>query len=614
MKRTHPWHSSAFGRAARFLGSIQLAIPVLALVAAALAWGTYLESTRDAKIARSFVYGSWWFMGLMGLVCVSLVFAAVARFPWKRRHVGFLIVHASLVSLIVGGFTSLYGRVEGHIGLEQGTSSGTIELNDESVELVEHENGQFRVLGEASAPAGPGSMVVGGYPIQVAEIWANAQERLDVADDGAEPYRAVQIAFGPMIESAIWVGDEAKGEAPVIDGVRVRVLAAGSAWTPPAPTPSSAAGGGGYVFIAGEHRHPLVGPGQEAVPGWKVAEVKRFARASVEAAGLVEDPSKTENPAVEVTITNGKGSSERHTAFEKFPDMILVKPLAGPERSGARLAPAPVGTGGPNTETLIVYGDPPALKVAYLAKNGSVKQAEHAGPLPWTADLGARRLTFVKQFTRATEHASFVKGPPAKDPRPAIVVKTPDGLTPVPWKGMAPINLPGRIAVLRYGPRTVTLPFAIRLDQFRKTDYPGTDMAMAYESDVTVSLPDAGEQRQTISMNEPLVRSGWKVYQSGFVGDNVSVFSVMHDPGLTLTYLACTALCIGIVVTFYGRTLSSGHPGIPAPFSRKEQLNGSSHALDGSVAPDAAGSARTADAVSPSPAAERGRVLAGSAG
>ena len=35
------------------------------------------------------------------------------------------------------------------------------------------------------------------------------------------------------------------------------------------------------------------------------------------------------------------------------------------------------------------------------------------------------------------------------------------------------------------------LPFSIELADFRKLDYPGSDMAMAYESDVSFTLPDA---------------------------------------------------------------------------------------------------------------------------
>ena len=77
-------------------------------------------------------------------------------------------------------------------------------------------------------------------------------------------------------------------------------------------------------------------------------------------------------------------------------------------------------------------------------------------------------------------------------------------------------------------------------------------------------------------MNNPLVHSGWKVYQSGFVGTQTSIFSVMRDPGLLLTYIGSTFLCIGIAITFYSRGWSWGHPGIPAPFSVKEPSSVSS--------------------------------------
>ena len=102
MKPREPWHETLFGRIALFLGSVRLAVPVIAFVAVEMAWGTYLESTQNAKVARAAVYVSWWFVSLMALVCVSLVFAVITRYPWKRRHVGFITVHAGLLLLMAG--------------------------------------------------------------------------------------------------------------------------------------------------------------------------------------------------------------------------------------------------------------------------------------------------------------------------------------------------------------------------------------------------------------------------------------------------------------------------------------------------------------------------------
>jgi len=120
--------------------------------------------------------------------------------------------------------------------------------------------------------------------------------------------------------------------------------------------------------------------------------------------------------------------------------------------------------------------------------------------------------------------------------------------------------------MLRYGPVTRLLPFVIQLVEFRKMDYPGSAMAMAFESDVVVSNGTDEPFPFKIHMNHPYAQGGWKVYQSGFQGDSITVLSVTKDPGLVPMYVACTTLCIGIVVTFYSRSLSWGHPDIPVPF------------------------------------------------
>jgi hypothetical protein len=62
---------------------------------------------------------------------------------------------------------SLFGRIEGHIGLDQGSASGTIEMDQERLVLVEHDNGQFRTLGEIDVPNRPGKYMIGAFPLEV---------------------------------------------------------------------------------------------------------------------------------------------------------------------------------------------------------------------------------------------------------------------------------------------------------------------------------------------------------------------------------------------------------------------------------------------------------------
>ncbi|MFO0829389.1 MAG: cytochrome c biogenesis protein ResB [Phycisphaerales bacterium] len=579
MKPIHDWHYTRFGRAVRFLGSIQFAVPIMAGVAVALAWGTYLESTHDSKLSRATVYGAWWFIGLMVLICVSLLFAVVVRFPWKRKHTGFITVHAGLIMLIIGGLWSLMTRLEGHVAITEGSSSDVLETDEEIVDLTAFNAGNATVLGSAPAPFRPTSLRLGDIPVEVLGRWQNTSEESFVANDGPSPLRAIEVTLDPAATSGDWIGDEAQsGGAATLGGMLVRVLADGATWTPPASAGNASAAG--FHFTVGDKQVAVGQVGDEIAPGWKIVEVKRYERAMVGGGALTERPDGPANPAIEVKISNGAGSVEKHTSFLNFPDMIMGRLVEGSVPSGIKLSStAPVS----KAETLVVFGPLADTRVGYVAADGSAREIGPLGPLPATIDVGGRHVRVLQQFDRARAASRIVEAPMASERRPALVMKVADAAEPVivPWKGAEPVFAGGQNLLLRFGPRSVQLPFTIELKDFRKLDYPGTDMAMAYESEVMISTPEEGPKPYLIHMNSPYSHGPWSVYQSGFMGDRTSVFSVMRDQGLPLTYVGCVVLCVGIYLTFFSRTLSWGHPGIPVPFPQSEH----SHATSASSAP-----------------------------
>lgn len=569
MKPQLDWHRTALGRMVLFLGSVQFAVPVLFLVAAAMAWATYIESMQDAKAAKATVYASWWFIALMALICVSLVFAVITRFPWKRRHVGFITVHAGLVILIVGGFLSLFTRIEGQLTLEEGTFGDVMEVDEELLELVEFNAGKATTLESRPAPARRQTLTMGGVSLRVVDLWANTREEQYVADDGPTPFRAVEIATTAGAKSGDWIGDESRSGGPAtIAGLTVRVLRDGASWEPPPPPPG--ADESGFHFLLDGVRYPLGTVGADAVPGWRIQALDSYTHAMVSGGRITERPEGNANPAVEVTIGDGAGTTERHTAFLNFPDMIMVRKLEGEGASGARLTAAAASPA--RTETLVVFGANDAPRLGYIAPDGTARELPSPTSFPAVVDLGTRRVTLLSHASRARVASRFTQGPTARDRRPAVVFEVEGAAQPliVPWKGGEPVPVHGRNLVLRYGPRLVRLPFTVHLKDFRKTDYPGTQMAMAYESDVTVTTAAVKDEAHTISMNEPYAFAPWKVYQSGFIGEKTSVFSIMKDPGLPTTYLGSIILCVGIFITFFSRTLSWGHPGIPAGQPAKE--------------------------------------------
>ncbi len=133
------WHKARLDRTFLFLGSIRFAVPILILTIGALIYGTLIESTIGAAKARSIVYGSWWFVVLMTLICLTLILAVVTRYPWRKKHTGFILVHSSLIVIIVSGFLSFLLRVDGTITLTEGmrfsaTASSPVPF---TIELVD---------------------------------------------------------------------------------------------------------------------------------------------------------------------------------------------------------------------------------------------------------------------------------------------------------------------------------------------------------------------------------------------------------------------------------------------------------------------------------------------
>ena len=109
---------------------------------------------------------------------------------------------------------------------------------------------------------------------------------------------------------------------------------------------------------------------------------------------------------------------------------------------------------------------------------------------------------------------------------------------------------------------THRLPFDVELADFRAIYYPRTMMPKAYESDVVVREMVDGEPRGkgvavNISMNRPLRKEGYAVYQSSFGpqqrdynGPMYSVFSVAKNPSDQVPFIACLVIALGMLIHF----------------------------------------------------------------
>ncbi len=572
MKPVHDWHHTRLGRTILFLGGIRLAVPVLILVAAALSWGTWLESTRSAQEAGRLVYGSGWFLALMILVCSSLTISVITRWPWQRKHVGFIVVHASLILIIVSGFISFFTRVEGTITLATGERADHLQMQTRHLELLEHDAGQFESI-ESADITGSDTILIGGAQFTITDRWPNTTEELTVKNDGANPLHAVELV--PGTGDPVWIGQTKPGDpSEDLGGVFVRVLPAGESWQPPVQARSLLLRSRDGATIA------VPGVGESlAETSWRVESIEQFEHAVVDEHGLSEREGGSANPAARVTLVHEDGSREILVAFGRFRDSVHKQLTNGETHSPYVLA----YEGDAGEWPLIAFeraGSTPTITIA--SGDGETERFTHDGDWPWQVESAlVGPFEVLHDYTNARGTTELVRAPAEDNTVPAIVAEYDthghSHRVIFPWGQRIPVQVDDEVLMIRYGPKVRALPFAIELTEFRKLDYPGSDMAMAYESDVIFETPEMSPTAMTVWMNNPLKYKGWKVYQSGFVGNTISVFQVARDPGVVPMYIGCIGLCVGIAITFYSRSLSRGHPGIPTPFTARVSDRGQYH-------------------------------------
>ncbi len=145
----------------------------------------------------------------------------------------------------------------------------------------------------------------------------------------------------------------------------------------------------------------------------------------------------------------------------------------------------------------------------------------------------------------------------------AITLKlsTPAASSVVKFKGAEAYNGSPAITTLGemkisvdYGPKTVTLPFGLKLEDFKLEKYPGTDRPASYESDVVLIDPRKNlKMPYKIYMNHVLDYDGYRFFQSSYDQDEKgTILSVNHDWwGTWISYTGYILFTIGLLAMFF---------------------------------------------------------------
>lgn len=582
----------------RTLGSLRLAIFLIAALAAILIFGTFFESLRSTELAQRFIYTSWWFDFYLTLFALNVFCAVVTRYPFKKRHTGFIITHAGLLMICLGSALNRHLGVEGQMYLREGETTGELSMAEKVLEVRLPNEKVFKISADPVRVKGRLNKRVeldGEYGLSFLDAQENmaVSSRVEKAGEGAERNPAVLFELksemaGFNEEHWLVYFDESNPErniwsmGPAVFRIYkalsdeeadqlLQADAGGSTKNKPVLTVSFPESGVAERIAFDPDKPETVELSQAK---GQLSIINYFPNARVVSNQLVNEPGATPNPAVQLELTGPDGKTERHTVFELFPEFDTLHGSDGSGWSGAKLKlTSPSGEGkGPRAEFLLVQPPDENLRFSSQTARGGYK----TGPVELGVWQEAGWMDFqfrIKEYyprahviydaapVSGNVGGSMNKGNPGvrfelshRDPGGRVLKSDPlwmlFGETREIWAAGEPVTV-----TYRYD--QIPVPFSIKLVDFARAFYPGTRSPASYESDVVLHDHSEGlTKEQKIYMNHPLDYKGYRVFQSSFVevppGEpEISVFQVAKAPGTPVIYTGAVVLMAGIITMFY---------------------------------------------------------------
>src|SRR5690606_10175615 len=116
--------------------SLRMAVTLIIAITVVIGVATYYERDFGRHAAAVKIYHAWWFSALWGLIALNIFGAAAVRFPWKKRQLGFVVVHAGLL-LLIAGFWQSRGRLDGLLEVPTGEVAHQIAGERDQLTIVD---------------------------------------------------------------------------------------------------------------------------------------------------------------------------------------------------------------------------------------------------------------------------------------------------------------------------------------------------------------------------------------------------------------------------------------------------------------------------------------------
>lgn len=588
----------------KLCASLKLGVVLLLALSLSLAVATILESIHGTQAVQYLVYGALWFHILLCMLGVNVLFSALARYPWKKRQIGFLSTHFGILVILAGAFVTMRFGIDGTLVLVEGESEKVMSVPGLTVWIQNGDEGKssgYPLKGTAFAHDG-----------RILAVDCGRQEKIVV--NRFLPRAALKrtVILSPLnapgapalhlevltdqFQASDWIFADGAERTLDTPSMRVRVAVKNIETSEDLKSfvrlrrgePRSM----GFVTVEQQgklHRIEI----DSAIGRWRRVSgsqldliVDRYLpHAVVRDNQLVSLSNEPVNPAVQLRIRSRAGVEQRYTVFARFPEFATLhrkhRASSGGEGDKDQLnvtvtMKSPVTD--PSTESSdnrlelglgpdrrIVYR---RLKAGRMIQSGSV-ELERAITIEGGVNFRVMKL-LAHAVERVTPQEDATLSPKDGELPSAAHLeiesssKSPNidrnGVWLVEGKSEN-VKVGGTEYSVLLARNAATLPFSIGLNKFVIGVNPGTSRPSSYESQVTVHDSMNGlDKHASIRMNEPLKYGGYIFYQASYQlregQPPISVLSVNWDPGRWIKYVGSIALIMGVILTF---TMNPGY-------------------------------------------------------
>ncbi len=565
-------------RIIHWLGSLQLALVLLATIAIACAAATIAESEFNSKVAQVYIYKAPWFILWLVVLCVNLFAVTLTRWPWEKKHTGFIVTHYGIITLLIGAVIGLQTGFEGNVTLHKDKPPVRKITVNRSIIQVESPNDTalyvmpFDASTARLSEKNPRSFEVPRTDLKiVADAFSDnlVKEEILVPAEGREPgvaLRLVSARMGQKLDFPFVLDPAAPQDRDLFGLATIRFqkdlpppARPGNAETQMvfgkfAPVVQGESPTGIQVLLSADGRKITIAPPDSASATYLREEVMKKPIPTLGATVVIEDywpdfemrdgkpATKSDQPLNPAALVRVQPASAE--TADKKPTLLLA-----PDTDGIRYQ-------------LLRDG---ATLAAGRAKAG---ESFATGWADWTAEI----VAFHPQaniITRMIPGPPLDKGDTGVPGFRARLVSPGNDTAEKRWVPSGEITslTDGKNVVrIGYGLELRPVPFSIRLVNFEVPRYEGTDMPSNFIASVEFKEDGTGLTKNgTARMNHPasfpgtlfanLTGINYKFSQAEWNPRDLgeTTLQVLYDPGWLLKWIGSLAICVGITIMFYGK-------------------------------------------------------------